>query len=305
MKPLPRATPAAPFCRHQSPKKPSATSLNARRARRRPAICSLGGSMPSAGRRVEELKALLAPRMATELPKGEGTDYTIYPEPLTEPYRTRRFTVGELLYQSIGVPREDKPSRYKQYSRNYQFFGAPVALFFAREKAHGPAQWADIGGYLQTVALLARGFGLHTCPQQAWVSFPPHCACFSEPPRQFDDLFGYGARLRRRGCPDQCLALSARAARPLCDRSRASKTSGFQAFIPCVQAAFTGAPLTPPLCRFPAYSLPSLVLGALGHAGLRRRSLRITSSCLTKAEQRAAVAANQAISLAQAIKSSA
>ena len=32
-----------------------------------------------AGKRVEELKASLAPRMATELPKGEGTDYTIYP----------------------------------------------------------------------------------------------------------------------------------------------------------------------------------------------------------------------------------
>ncbi len=46
-----------------------------------------------------------------------------------------------------------------------------LRLFFAREKTHGPAQWADIGGYLQTVALLARGHGLHTCPQQAWVSF--------------------------------------------------------------------------------------------------------------------------------------
>jgi nitroreductase len=123
------------------------------------------------GKRVEELKALLAPRMATELPKGEGTDYTIYPQPLGEPYRARSFDVGERLYRSIGVPREDKPARYRQYARNYQFFGAPVALFFAREKAHGPAQWADIGGYLQTVALLARGHGLHTCPQQAWVSF--------------------------------------------------------------------------------------------------------------------------------------
>jgi len=124
-----------------------------------------------AGNRIEQLKALLAPRMAAELPKGEGADYTIYPEPLGEVYRKRRFTVGELLYESINVSREDKSSRYKQYSRNYQFFGAPVALFFAREKAHGPAQWADIGGYLQTVALTARGFGLHTCPQQAWVSF--------------------------------------------------------------------------------------------------------------------------------------
>ena len=124
-----------------------------------------------AGKRLAELKALMAPRMATELPKGEGTDYTIYPEPLADVYKTRRYQVGELLYKAVGIPREDKPARYKQYARNYQFFEAPVALFFAREEAHGPAQWADIGGYLQTVALLARGHGLHTCPQQAWVSF--------------------------------------------------------------------------------------------------------------------------------------
>jgi nitroreductase len=124
-----------------------------------------------ADKQIACLKALLAPRMATELPKGEGTDYVVYPEPLTEPYKGRRFHVGELLYQSMSVPRENRQARYKQYARNYSFFGAPVALFFAREKTHGPAQWADIGGFLQTVALLARGHGLHTCPQQAWVSF--------------------------------------------------------------------------------------------------------------------------------------
>jgi len=124
-----------------------------------------------AGERLEALKMMLAPRMATELPKGEGADYTIYPHPLTEPYKTRRFTVGELLYSAIGIPRENRAARYRQFANNYAFFGAPAALFFAREKTHGPAQWADIGGYLQTVCLLAREYGLHTCPQQAWVSF--------------------------------------------------------------------------------------------------------------------------------------
>jgi nitroreductase len=124
-----------------------------------------------AGEPLESLKALLAPRMTTELPKGEGADYTIYPRPLTEPYSARRFTVGEMLYNAIGIPREDKVARYRQFANNFVFFNAPVALFFAREKKHGPAQWADIGGYLQTVCLLARGHGLHTCPQQAWVSF--------------------------------------------------------------------------------------------------------------------------------------
>ena len=124
-----------------------------------------------AGKRLDALKALLAPRMASELPKGEGVEYQIYPNPMPEPDRERAFTVGEMLYQSIGVPREGKAARYRQYARNYEFFGAPAALFFARDKSHGAAQWADIGGYLQTVALLARGHGLHTCPQQAWVSF--------------------------------------------------------------------------------------------------------------------------------------
>jgi nitroreductase len=141
-----------------------------------------------AGERVEELKALLRPRMATELPRGEGTDYTIYPEPLDEPYKARRFAVGELLYNAIGIPWADKPARYRQYARNYEFFGAPVALFFVREKVHGAAQWADIGGYLQTVALLARGHGLHTCPQQAWVSFHKTVRSFLKLP---DNLMVY------------------------------------------------------------------------------------------------------------------
>jgi len=123
-----------------------------------------------AGERVEALKRELAPRM-NELPKGEGGDYRIFPDPMQEPFRTRRFAVGEMLYHSINVPREDKPARYRQYARNFQFFGAPVGLFFALDRSFGVAQWADIGGLLQTVMVLARGHGLHTCPQQAWVSW--------------------------------------------------------------------------------------------------------------------------------------
>jgi nitroreductase len=140
-----------------------------------------------AGKPLEKLKAQLAPRM-NELPKGEGTDYTIYPHPLSEPYNTRRFVVGEMLYQALGIPREDKPARYRQFANNWQFFGAPVGLFFAREKSHGPAQWADIGGYLQTVCLVARDYGLHTCPQQAWVSFHKTVRTFLDLP---DNLMVY------------------------------------------------------------------------------------------------------------------
>lgn len=123
-----------------------------------------------AGARVEVLKALLRPRMG-ELPHGEGTEYTIYPPEMNATFRKRRFEVGELLYKSIGVPREDKPARYRQYARNFEFFGAPVGIFFSIDRALGVAQYSDMGGLIQTVMLLARDHGLHACAQQAWASW--------------------------------------------------------------------------------------------------------------------------------------
>jgi uncharacterized membrane protein YkoI len=53
---------------------------------------------------------------------------------------------------------------------------------------------------------------------------------------------------------------------------------------------------------FPAILLLGLLLGAIGLPAVAADALR-HDSCLTKAEQRAAVDANRAISLGQAIKS--
>jgi nitroreductase len=130
-----------------------------------------------AGDRLEALKDLLRPRMG-ELPRGEGTEYTIYPPEMNATFRKRRFEVGELLYKSIDVPREDKPARYKQFARNYEFFGAPVGLFFSIDRALGVAQYSDMGGLIQTVMLLARDYGLHACAQQAWASWPKTVSAF-------------------------------------------------------------------------------------------------------------------------------
>jgi nitroreductase len=35
----------------------------------------------------------------------------------------------------------------------------------------GPPQWSDVGGFIQNIMLLARGHGLHTCPQEAWTNW--------------------------------------------------------------------------------------------------------------------------------------
>jgi nitroreductase len=130
-----------------------------------------------AGDKLARLKALMRPRM-NELPKGEGLEYTIFPPDLAAPYKDRRYGVGEMLYRSINIPREDKPARYRQFARNFEFFGAPVGLFVSMERSFGLAQWVDLGCYIQTVMLLARDYGLHTCPQEAWASFPRTVSAF-------------------------------------------------------------------------------------------------------------------------------
>jgi nitroreductase len=124
-----------------------------------------------AGARLEELKALLRPRFARELPRGEGAEYDVYPRELKEPYYGRRAHVGNQLYQSIGIPREDRPARYRQFARNYLFYDAPVGIFISIDRTMGAPQWSDLGGFIQNIMLLARAEGLHTCPQEAWTSW--------------------------------------------------------------------------------------------------------------------------------------
>jgi nitroreductase len=124
-----------------------------------------------AGERLEALKAQLLPRFAKELPRGEGAEYQVYPPDLKEPYYTRRSRVGEQLYASIGIPREDKPARYRQFGRNYLFYDAPVGLFVSMDRIMGAPQWSDVGGFIQNIMLLARAYGLHTCAQEAWTSW--------------------------------------------------------------------------------------------------------------------------------------
>ena len=70
---------------------------------------------------------LIRPAIA-DAPGGEETEYDIYPPGLHSPYRERRFQVGEDLYRSIGIARDNRPARLAQFARNFMFFDAPLAL---------------------------------------------------------------------------------------------------------------------------------------------------------------------------------
>ncbi len=123
------------------------------------------------GARLDELKAIMRTKLA-EAPGGEPTEYDIYPRELPAPYRDYRFAVGEELYRALGIPREDKAKRLQWFAQNFQFFGAPVALFCSVAKTMGPPQWSDLGMYLQSLMLLLREAGLDSCPQECWAIYP-------------------------------------------------------------------------------------------------------------------------------------
>lgn len=106
---------------------------------------------------------------ASKNPRGEGTEYKIYPPNLKDPYEKRRKDVGEGMYSAINVSRDDKVGRIKQFMKNFEFFDAPVALFFAIDREMQEGQWSDLGMFIQSVMLLAREEGLHTAPQEAWA----------------------------------------------------------------------------------------------------------------------------------------
>ena len=106
-------------------------------------------------------------------PMGTPPEYHIYPPALTEPYKTRRHRVGEMMYATLNIPREDKAARIGFFQRNWEFFGAPAGLIFTIDRQMQQGQWADLGMFLQNIMLLAREHGLHTCPQEAWAMFHP------------------------------------------------------------------------------------------------------------------------------------
>lgn len=134
-------------------------------------------------------------------PEGEGAEFDVYPKQLKEPYRSRRFKCGEDLYATINVPREDRAARLRQYARNYALFDAPVALFIAIDRQMGMGQWVDLGMFLQTIMLLAREHGLHTCPQESWVVWHKRIEAFLHLPPELMFFCGVALGYRDESAP--------------------------------------------------------------------------------------------------------
>ena len=141
------------------------------------------------GKVLEDFRKKIAQLSETSLFGGDS-EYEIYPPNLADPFRSRRYKCGEDLYEAIGIPREDRPARLRQYANNLRFFGAPVGIFFSIERFIDSNQWAHVGMFMQTIMLLAREEGLHTCPQECWATWQQEISEFLDLPE--DRMFYCG-----------------------------------------------------------------------------------------------------------------
>ncbi|WP_191874062.1 nitroreductase [Streptomyces filipinensis] len=158
------------------------------------------------GAPLAELKERARERGATGDP-GDERQYRMYPPEPKSPYRERRSAAAAQRFGALGIRRGDTEARRAAVGENWRCFGAPCLLLCYIDRDMGAAQWADLGMYLQTVMLLLRAEGLHSCPQMAWsvyhrtvadvVSPPPELVLFAGVSIGFADLSAPYARVDR------------------------------------------------------------------------------------------------------------
>ncbi len=96
-------------------------------------------------------------------------EWNYYPEHWREPFLARRRKIGWDLYGLLGIRKGDFEATERQRRRNFEFFGAPVGLIFTLDEDLEIGSWLDLGIFIGTLAIAARGRGLDSCAQAAFA----------------------------------------------------------------------------------------------------------------------------------------
>ncbi len=101
------------------------------------------------------------------LPDGDFVTNFEYPKDL----QPRRRATGHGLYELLGIGRKDHAAREAQMRKNFEFFGAPTAIFVFVHGGLREFSVLDAGIFVQTLMLSAHAHGLGTCAQGALATW--------------------------------------------------------------------------------------------------------------------------------------
>lgn len=132
-------------------------------------------------------------------------EWQYYPTDWREPYLGRRRKIGWDLYGLLGIEKGDKERMWEHFNRNYRFFDAPVGLIFTIDRHLERGSWLDYGMFLENIMVAARGLGLDTCPQAAWMQYPKAIADALELPDEEMVVCGMALGYADRSKPEDAL----------------------------------------------------------------------------------------------------
>jgi nitroreductase len=127
------------------------------------------------GKRKNELA-----RQLLELAKVNAPVSPDLPMPSTLPpvMEERSRTHGALRLKTLGVERDDAVEREKLRLMNFEFYGAPCAVFLFMDGSAPVWSIFDMGLFSQNLILAAHSFGVESCLQASVTTYAPEIKKF-------------------------------------------------------------------------------------------------------------------------------
>ncbi|MET4427576.1 MULTISPECIES: nitroreductase [unclassified Mycolicibacterium] len=92
--------------------------------------------------------------------------------PLPAEFDSARYALGEQLYGSLGIARDDSEGRRRAVQLNWRFYNAPLAGIVCMHRDLHHADSLGVGMFLQTFVLGLTARGLGSCVQMLIAGFP-------------------------------------------------------------------------------------------------------------------------------------
>lgn len=112
-----------------------------------------------------ELRDQLSEQLIATIGQGDNVLDFPYEAKYFDEYRKRQLDVGILLYEALGVTREDKEGKKRSWLRNLEFFDAPHVVFIFMPDWCEIREAIDVGMYAQNLMLSIAAHGAASCPQ--------------------------------------------------------------------------------------------------------------------------------------------
>ena len=128
-------------------------------------------------------------RLVTALLNESRTREPAIP-PLHADFESFKYALGEQLYGSLGIARDDAGGRQKAIRLNWRFYNAPLAGIVCMPRDLHHVDSLGVGMFLQTFVLGLTARGLGTCVQMLIAGFPDVVRQALDIPTHYEILCG-------------------------------------------------------------------------------------------------------------------